>query len=245
MPETANDKLSIYRTQAKGVQKKKEQKQEEIKRLEAEKINLEKTLADREQTYETTKGSKYLKRDDFRQYAANLKEKNAQHKQRQKSLEEFKAEVKVLERTKEILRSRAGNVDEFLRELERKKGIVGYSTVEDQIQGVSELKEQMDNNKSQSLQELTVLIQQIEQEVKEKKTKLAPGIKKLRTIRQKMSDIEEEYNRKKKDYDAVIQQMETEKEQITKDMGSQFVEYKESESKFHSNNVQADIFETF
>ena len=57
----------------------------------------------------------------------------------------------MLERTKEILKSRAGNVDEFLRELERKKGIAGYSTVEDQIQGVSELKEQMDNNKSQSL----------------------------------------------------------------------------------------------
>ena len=73
VPETANDKLSIYRTQAKGVQKKKEQKQEEIKRLEAEKIQLEKTLTEREDTYEKQKGSKYLKRDDFRQYAANLK----------------------------------------------------------------------------------------------------------------------------------------------------------------------------
>ena len=90
-----------------------------------------------------------------------------------------------------------------------------------------------------------MLIQQIEQEVKEKKTKLAPGIKKLRTIRQKMSEIEDEYQGKKKDYDAVIEQMEAEKEQITKDMGSQFQEYKEAESKFHSNNVQADIFETF
>ena len=39
--------------------------------------------------------------------------------------------------------------------------------------------------------------------------------------------------------------MELEKEQITKDMGTMFNEYKESESKFHSNNVQADIFETF
>lgn len=88
-------------------------------------------------------------------------------------------------------------------------------------------------------------MQQIEQEVKEKKTKLAPGIKKLRTLRQKMTDIEEEYAAKKKDYDAVVDKMEIEKDQITKEMGSQFQEYKESESKFHSNNVQADIFETF
>ena len=39
--------------------------------------------------------------------------------------------------------------------------------------------------------------------------------------------------------------MELEKQEITKDMGSQFKDYKEDESKFHSNNVQADIFETF
>ena len=68
----------------------------------------------------------------------------------------------------------------------------------------SELKEQLDNNKSQSLQELTALVQQIEQEVKEKKTKLAPGIKKLRTLRARMTEIEEEYTVKKKDYDAIV-----------------------------------------
>jgi hypothetical protein len=28
-------------------------------------------------------------------------------------------------------------------------------------------------------------------------------------------------------------------------MGSQFKEYHESESRFHSNNIQADIFEAF
>lgn len=76
-PEQANDKLAIYRSQAKATQKKKDQKLEEIKRLETEKITLEKQLQEKEDNYEKIKGSKYLKRDDFRQYAANLKEKNA------------------------------------------------------------------------------------------------------------------------------------------------------------------------
>jgi len=48
-----------------------------------------------------------------------------------KHLEEIKAEVKILEGTKEILKSRAGNVEEFLKDLEKKKGITGYSSVED------------------------------------------------------------------------------------------------------------------
>ena len=216
-----------------------------MKKLEFEKIALEKTMQEKEENYVKTKGQKYMKRDDFRQYAANLREKNTQYKQHMKALDEIKAECTVLQRTKEILKSRAGNVDEFLKELEMKKGVAGYTSVEDQIVGVSELKEQLDNNKSQSLQELTALVQQIESDVKEKKTKLAPGIKKLRTLRQRMSEVEAVYVEQKRGYDEVVNTMEADKEQMTKEMGSQFDEYKEAESKFHQNNVQADIFETF
>jgi hypothetical protein len=38
--------------------------------------------------------------------------------------------------------------------------------------------------------------------------KLAPDIKKMRTIRQKMTDIETDYNEKKKKYDAIVNQLE-------------------------------------
>jgi len=37
-------------------------------------------MKDKEDNYEKVKGQKYLKRDDFRQYAANLREKNTQYK---------------------------------------------------------------------------------------------------------------------------------------------------------------------
>ena len=51
-----------------------------MKRLEVEKIALEKTMGEKEENYLKIKGQKYLKRDDFRQYAANLREKNNQYK---------------------------------------------------------------------------------------------------------------------------------------------------------------------
>ena len=89
------------------------------------------------------------------------------------------------------------------------------------------------------------MVQQIEEEVRKKKTLLAPGIKKLRNLRQKMADDEEVYVVKKKEYDDAVNKMDGEKMSITNDMGSSFNEYKESESKFHQNNVQSDIFETF
>jgi len=48
-----------------------------------------------------------------------------------KVLTEVKSEVAVLERTKQILKDKAGDVDELMSQLEKKKGIHGYSKVED------------------------------------------------------------------------------------------------------------------
>lgn len=75
-----DDKLAIFKSQAAMLIKKKEQKATEMRRLETEKQGLEKTMADKESEYARTKGGKYMKRNDFRQYAENLRGKNAQYK---------------------------------------------------------------------------------------------------------------------------------------------------------------------
>lgn len=46
-----------------------------------------------------------------------------------KVLSEIKAEVTVLMRTETILKSRADNLDEFMKNLEKQRGISGYSEV--------------------------------------------------------------------------------------------------------------------
>ena len=76
----ADDKLAIYKSQATAVSKKKEMKYEEVKKLDTEKMALEKMMGDKEAEYARTRGGKYMKRDDFKQYAANLRGKNAQYK---------------------------------------------------------------------------------------------------------------------------------------------------------------------
>lgn len=128
--------------------KKKEQKGTEMKKFEVEKQALEKTLSEKEAEYARTKGGKYMKRDDFRQYAANLRGKNNEYKQLKKVLQEIKSEVTVLNRTKKLLESRADDLGEFMKNLERSKGIEGYSSIEDKIQGVSNQKEFLDDQKN-------------------------------------------------------------------------------------------------
>ena len=95
-------------------------------------------MNDKEAEYARTRGGKYMKRDDFKQYAANLRGKNAQYKQMKKVLGEIKAEVTVLSRTENILKSRAGDIDDLLKNLEKQKGISGYGNVLGDIQKASE-----------------------------------------------------------------------------------------------------------
>jgi len=225
--------------------KKKEQKTAEIKKLEVEKQALEKTMADKESEYARTKGGKYMKRDDFRQYAANLRGKNAQYKQMKKQLQEIKAEVNVLNRTKKILQTRAEDLGEFMKNLERSKGISGYSNIEEQIQGVSNQKEIFDTQKDLSLQEITETVLQIEAEVKERKQSLAPEIQKLRQLRQQMQEIEHVWTEKKKSYDNIVMNLDQEKEKLDSDVKTVFDDYREDERKFHYNNIQSEIYEAF
>lgn len=85
----ADDKLAVYKTQAATASKKKEQKSDELKNLETEKEALEKMMTEREQQYILQKGTKYMKRDDFRDYAMKLREKNKKYKVMKKELEEI------------------------------------------------------------------------------------------------------------------------------------------------------------
>jgi len=48
-------------------------------------------------------------------------------------LSEIKSEVTVLQRTETILKSKADDLGEFMKNLEKKQGISGYSNVEEQI----------------------------------------------------------------------------------------------------------------
>jgi intraflagellar transport protein 81 len=86
-------------------------------------------MNDKESDYAKSRGGKYMKRDDFKQYAANLRGKNAQYKTMKKVLGEIKAEVTVLSRTESILMNRADNLDDFMKTLEKQKGISGYTNV--------------------------------------------------------------------------------------------------------------------
>lgn len=239
----ADDQLAIYKTQAAAASKRKENKLEEMQSLEKEKHALEKLMADKEAEYVKTKGTKYMKRDDFKQYAASLRGKNQKYKKMKKQLEEIRSELAILTRTEQILKNKAEMNDELIQKLEEQKGIAGYSKIEEEMEHVARDRQKIDEMKAGSLQELTKVVQNIEAQLKEKKAKLAPQIKQLRSYRKKYEEKEGDYLKYKKSYENTLMSFEADKKNLEEETNKLWNEYKEEETKYHSLNIQSRIYD--
>ena len=209
--DPADDNLAIYKTQAAAASKKKENKIEEMNSLEKEKFALEKLMADKEAEYVKTKGTKYMKRDDFKQYAASLRGKNQKYKKMKKEIEDIRSELVILNRTEQILKNKVEVNEELIKKLEDAKGITGYTKIESEMENVARDRQKIDKLKDTSLQELTKIVQNIEAQLKEKKAKLAPQIKQLRSYRKKYEEKEGDYLKSKKAYENTLMSFESDK----------------------------------
>ena len=67
-----------------------------------------------------------------------LRTKTAQYKQLKADLAAIRAETVVLNRTEQIMRSRGGDVGEFVKQMEARKGVAGYSETQERLEQVSE-----------------------------------------------------------------------------------------------------------
>jgi intraflagellar transport protein 81 len=239
----ADDNLAIYKTQAAAASKRKENKEQEINDKEKEKFALERLMTEKEAEYVKTKGTKYMKRDDFKQYAASLRGKKEKYKRMKKQLEEIRSELAVLSRTEQILKTKTEMNDELVKKLEESKGIAGYSKIEDDLEEVAKNRQAIDKMKDSSLQELTKVVQSIEAQLKEKKALLAPQIKQLRSYRKKYEEKEGDYMKAKKAYENTLMSFESDKNKLKEDTDKLWVDYKEHETKYHSLNIQKKIYD--
>mmetsp|Transcript_15301 Transcript_15301/g.43738 ORF Transcript_15301/g.43738 Transcript_15301/m.43738 type:complete len:638 (-) Transcript_15301:436-2349(-) len=206
LEEDANqtdDKLTVFKQQANLVGKKKEIALKELKDAEHERSELSQRLSDREREYEERRGHKFLRKDEFKQYAAELREKTAKYKEMKADLNEIRQEVATLTRTEQILQQRDERLAKTVAELEAKRGVAGYQTTERSLEEISAHKAQVDKSKEVQLDELSRIVTEITNQLKDKKNQLAPQIKNLREVRAQFQELEAKYNEKKGAYNSV------------------------------------------
>ena len=211
-----DEKLAMFRQQSALVAKKLAQREEALEGLRREGEALRREVEARECKLSELSGPKYMKREEFKAYAASLRSKTAQFKALKASLGEVRGETVVLARTEAILRSRVGDIDGFLRALEEKKGIAGYTAVAGDLEKVSKLKSSVDESKGATLAEISRIVEDIQRAVEEKKAVLAPKIKALHGARAKYNELQAAYVRERATYESVAVGLEADKAALEK-----------------------------
>merc|ERR1712039_183672 len=196
-----DSRLSVYKQQANLVGKKKELVLKEKKELEEERDSKAKELSMGEREYEQMKGHKFMKRDEFKNYAASLRDKSTKFKRLKAELSEIRHEVAVLVRTEMILK-------------EKDPTPAGLRETEAMLEKASVEKSQVDRAKGKTLDEISAIVQKINAQLKEKKNKLAPQIKALRSVRQSFQSVEVKYLEKKSAYDQARSSMDSELQRV-------------------------------
>lgn len=217
--------LAVYKQQANLVAKKKEHFLKEKKQLEEDRDVLGKELSMKEREYEQMKGHKFMKRDEFKNYAASLRDKSAKFKRLKAELSELRHEVAVLVRTEQLLQAKDPTP-------------AGMVEAEQALEKASVEKSQVDRAKGKTLDEISAIVQKINAQLKEKKNKLAPQIKALRSVRQNFQQVEVKYQEKKGVYDQVKSQVDAELTKVGSEVKQLESEVLEAEQNYHELNMQ-------
>jgi len=218
-------RLSVYKQQANLVAKKKELVLKDKKTLEEERDNLAKELGTKEREYEQMKGHKFMKRDEFKNYAASLRDKSTKFKRLKADLSELRHEGAVLARTEQILQAKDPTP-------------AGMKEAETAVERASVEKSQIDKAKGKTLDEISAIVQKINTQLKEKKNKLAPQIKALRSVRQNFQAVEQKYLEKKETYDGVKTGMDEQLVKVAGDVKQLETEVRDGEQSYHELNMQ-------
>ncbi len=231
--DPVQDKLVLFRQQAAIIARKKETALENCKSFMDELTTLEKDLQEKREQLKEFDGGEILREEEFKRYVAKLRIINNAYKKKKAELGALKAECGVVTRTEEVLRSRDENVEELVKIIEEKKGVHGYKQTQNAIEVVSVAKNELDEQKSEILTDMTGKIDQLTAAIETKKAFLAPLIKEIRPLRQHHQEVSARHAEKKVTHDGVAAGLEGQRVDLEQEVHTYWEETMTEESRFH------------
>ena len=132
-----------------------------------------------------------------------------------------------------MLKSRATNLDEFLQRLEERRGVAGYTGVQQNLEELASMQAKVDATKGKTLEEISRTVTDINQKLKEKKGELTPRIQQLREVRLEYTDLESEYLRTKGRYNNTKAGLDAQRAQLEQECDSLQEDLLEAERQYH------------
>src|SRR5690606_34220650 len=100
-------------------------------------VQLSREVEEAEMKIAGTVGHRMMPEKEMAEFTARLKEKYGVYDKMKNEFKNLKAELSVLQLTEQVLKRKHQNLDQFLSNLEQKKGAVGYRKTQRAIEEAS------------------------------------------------------------------------------------------------------------
>jgi len=175
-------------------------------------------------------------KDEMMKYSDQVKGKIEDYKKMRAEITTLRAELVVLQNTEQTLKKKHKNLDDFLSELERTKGVEGYRSTQRALEEMSEKTAAVDQMKGATLEQISSMVEKIGRKFKEMQTQLQPLINELKNTRQEYMEVEANYAERKVNYDKIALVMDLERQSLEKECDSLQEECLREESRYHYLN---------
>ncbi|XP_063876497.1 intraflagellar transport protein 81 homolog [Scylla paramamosain] len=240
-PESKVGKLSFFRQNAAIINRKKEQTAEKLNELRGEITNYREDMREKQEQLKQFSGEQVLRGEEFKRYVNKLRGKSSVYKMKRAELSDLRAEYGILSRTEEILKAKDAQLLEQLNAMEAKMGVSGFHEAQESMEKVSSMKATIDIRKGETLEEMSSMVMELNRKIAERKAHLAPIIKELRPLRQKMQDLTVDYNEKKHSYDSVAAGLDSNMAKLEQEVKGLRDEIIKSETQFQLQTAEKEI----
>jgi intraflagellar transport protein 81 len=199
--EEKEERLEIFRRQVEVVERRKEELQLEAVEVEDSKVSLEmKVQRLKKDMREKGVSQEEMEFDDLKTFQERLQRKLGERNAKQGEMNHLQRELTVLSRTKKVLEREYQESTQMVRDFEEKFGVQGFSEMEAKIEDLTRQKGQIDQVKGQSLEELSLIVQNLSAKIAEKQGELQPLVDQQKSVKQEIRSLEGEYSQKKESY---------------------------------------------
>ena len=235
---------SSYRQQmqmAKMVREKKAKAQEMLDRVNHRKLLLQKEIDEKTLIAEAEGSRGALGGDDWKQFTEGFHERERQKEEMSLVLDRLSVERAVLGRTEAILTQKMNDIGAHLQEREAAAGVSGFLETQGRLEAVSQVKSEADEAKALTLEEMSKIVTEINDTIKEKKVELQPRIKDLRALRAEYQEVEGSYTAAKKAYDQVALVHQAEREKLEQQIAEARKKTAEEESNYFALQMMTKV----
>ncbi|XP_018021151.1 intraflagellar transport protein 81 homolog [Hyalella azteca] len=241
--ENKMGKLSFFRQNAAMIARRKQQTADRLTELRGELNSAYEELKDKQDELQQFSGQEVLRGDEFKRYINDLRGKSSHYKLKKAELSDLKAEYGVLSRTHEILKAREAQMNEQLSAMEAEHGVSGFRAARDNLESVSSQKGDLDQEKGETLEQMSAMVIELNNKIGDRKSRLAPIIKELRPLRQRQQELAVEHAEKKQSYDSVAVGLDSTVGKLERDVNTLYDDIIKKETQYHLLATQKEVME--